>query len=84
MITEGLLMYLPAATIEALAATATASHWLLDAASLDMARRVRMDSYQSIENVRAADHLDGIGILDVVEAPRLDRTPPLQLWPAAM
>jgi methyltransferase (TIGR00027 family) len=67
MITEGLLMYLPASTIEALAANAAASHWLLDAASLDMARRVRMDTFQSIENVRAADHLDGVQILDVLE-----------------
>jgi methyltransferase (TIGR00027 family) len=66
MITEGLLMYLPAATIDALAATATASHWLLDVASLDMARRVHMDSFQAIENVRAADHLDGMRILDVL------------------
>jgi methyltransferase (TIGR00027 family) len=66
MITEGLLMYLSASTVEALAANATASHWLLDAASLDMARRVRMDTFQSIENVRAADHLDGHQILDVL------------------
>jgi methyltransferase (TIGR00027 family) len=67
MITEGLLMYLPAATIEALAATVIPNFWIMDVASLDMARRVGMDSYQSIENVRAADHLDGIGILDVVK-----------------
>jgi methyltransferase (TIGR00027 family) len=67
MITEGLLMYLPASTVEALAANAAASHWLLDAASRDMTRRVRMDIYQSIENVRAADHLDGLQILGVLE-----------------
>jgi methyltransferase (TIGR00027 family) len=67
MITEGLLMYLPASTVEALAESAAASHWLLDAASADMARRVRMDLYQSIENVRAADHLDGLQILGVLE-----------------
>ena len=66
MITEGLLMYPPAATLEALAANTAASHWLLDAASPEMARRVRMDTYQSIENVRAADHLDGLQILDVL------------------
>ena len=64
MITEGLLMYLPAAAIEALAASTAASYWLLDAASPEMASRVRMDTYQSIENVRAADHLDGLQILD--------------------
>jgi len=66
MITEGLLMYLPAATIEALAATASVTHWMLDAASAEMSRRVRMDQYESIENVRAADHLDGIEILDAL------------------
>src|SRR5260370_4470656 len=67
MITEGLLMYLPASTVEALAANTAASHWLLDVASLDMARRARMDTFQSIENVRAAGHLDGLQILDVLE-----------------
>ena len=66
MITEGLLMYLPTATIEALAATASVTHWMLDAASAEMSRRVRMDQYESIENVRAADHLDGIEILDAL------------------
>jgi methyltransferase (TIGR00027 family) len=66
MITEGLLMYLPAATIEALAATASTSHWILDAASPEMSRRVRMDQYESIENVRATDHLDGLQILDAL------------------
>jgi hypothetical protein len=59
-------MYLSASTVEALAANATASHWLLDVASLDMARRARMDTFQSIENVRAADHLEGRQILDVL------------------
>jgi methyltransferase (TIGR00027 family) len=66
MITEGLLMYLPGATIEALAATASISHWMLDAASPEMASRVRMDTYESIEKVRAADHLDGLQILDAL------------------
>jgi methyltransferase (TIGR00027 family) len=67
MITEGLLMYLPAATIEALAATTSVTHWMLDAASAEMSRRVRMDQYESIENVRAADHLDGVQILDALQ-----------------
>ncbi len=66
MITEGLLMYLPAATVEALAATTSVTHWMLDAASAEMSRRVRMDQYESIENVRAADHLDGMQILDAL------------------
>ena len=67
MITEGLLMYLPAATVDALAANIAVSHWMLDVASAEMRRRVRMDSYQAIENVRAPDHLDGQEILDVVQ-----------------
>jgi methyltransferase (TIGR00027 family) len=67
MITEGLLMYLPAATVDALAANIAVSHWMLDVASAEMRRRVRMDSYQAIENVRAADHLDGVEILEVVQ-----------------
>ena len=67
MITEGLLMYLAASTVEALAAGAAASHWLLDVSSLDLARRVSMDRFQSIDNVRAADHLEGHRILDVVQ-----------------
>ena len=67
MIAEGLLMYLPATTIEALAANTAASHWLLDASSPEMAGRVRMDDYQSIEYVRAADHLDGLQTLDVLD-----------------
>jgi methyltransferase (TIGR00027 family) len=66
MITEGLLMYLPAPTIEALAANTAVGHWLLDVSSPEMARRVRMDDYQSIQNVRAADHLDGLQILGVL------------------
>ena len=67
MITEGLLMYLPASTIETLAANAPVSHWILDVASIDVARRMRMNSYQSIEKVRAADHIEGVEILDVLQ-----------------
>ena len=67
MITEGLLMYLPGATIEALAATASASHWVLDAASPEMSSKVRMDQYESIQNVRAADCLDGLQILNALD-----------------
>ena len=66
MITEGLLMYLPGASVEALAANTAVSHWILDAVSGEVARRMRMDSCQAIENVRAAGHLDGVQILDVL------------------
>jgi methyltransferase (TIGR00027 family) len=66
MITEGLLMYLPASTIETLADSAPVSHWMLDVASVKMRQRLQMSSYQSIENVRAADHIEGGEILDVL------------------
>jgi methyltransferase (TIGR00027 family) len=67
MITEGLLMYLPAETVEALAAITTVRRWLLDASSPEMAERVGMNSYQAVENVRAASCLDGRQTLDVIQ-----------------
>jgi methyltransferase (TIGR00027 family) len=66
MITEGLLMYLPGGTIDALAAGTAAGYWLMDIASPEMANRVKMNSCQAIENVRASDHLDGLQTLDVL------------------
>ena len=69
MITEGLLMYLGGATVEALAADA-ARHgirrWLLDSSSLDLARMMGWDARRSVENVRAPDHLEGPALLDAV------------------
>jgi methyltransferase (TIGR00027 family) len=66
LITEGLLPYLSAQTVEALvgAATGTAAiqHWLLDATSVALGRRV-MRSYTSILEMRAADALYGEQIL---------------------
>ena len=67
MITEGLLMYLPGATVEALAANTSAGYWLLDAISAAMADVARMDTFQSVESVRAADHMDGGQILDAAD-----------------
>jgi len=66
MITEGLLMYLPGDTIEALAATTAVSLWLLDVSSPEMWNRLGRQRYQAIEDVRAADHLDGLQTLDVL------------------
>ena len=70
MITEGLLAYLPAETVEALAVETSARtgirFWLLDLASPELARRAGMDARKSIQNVRAANPLDGIQILDVL------------------
>ncbi|HUI58089.1 MAG TPA: SAM-dependent methyltransferase [Bryobacteraceae bacterium] len=71
MITEGLLMYLAGAAVEALAAGA-ARHgirrWLLDSSSLDLARRMGWDAQGSVENVRAPDHLRGAALLDAVRS----------------
>ncbi len=66
MMTEGLLMYLPGATVEGLAAEAATSgvrYWVLDVASREFASRVRMDANGSIERMRAPDHLEGEEIL---------------------
>ena len=70
LITEGLLMYLPASTVEALAAESVSMsgirYWLLDASSTDLARQVGMDSRGTIQNVRAPGHLEGAQVLDAV------------------
>jgi methyltransferase (TIGR00027 family) len=71
MITEGLLMYLAGAAVEALAADA-ARHgirrWLLDASSLDLARRMGWDARRSIENLHAPDHLESAALLAAVRS----------------
>jgi O-methyltransferase involved in polyketide biosynthesis len=69
MITEGLLMYLAGAAVEALAADAArygVRRWLLDSSSLELARMMGWDAGRSIQNVRAADHLEGTALLDAV------------------
>ena len=69
-ITEGLLMYLPAETVEALAEEMARAggirYWLLDVTSQHLSQRLNRGSMQDIENVRAAGHLQGGEILDVV------------------
>jgi O-methyltransferase involved in polyketide biosynthesis len=69
IITEGLLMYLAAETIQELAAKAGASgvsYWISDITSPAFARMVGMDSYTSIQQMRAESHLDGLQILEVL------------------
>jgi methyltransferase (TIGR00027 family) len=70
MITEGLLMYLPADTVEGLACevaqTPAIQSWLLDVTSADFARSVQQD-YANVEKVRAESHLDGGQIQGVLE-----------------
>jgi methyltransferase (TIGR00027 family) len=67
VISEGLLMYLPAESVEALAAQASAAHhWLVDIISPTMAARGSTHNWQSIQNVRAETHLNGLEILEVL------------------
>ena len=71
MITEGLLMYLAGATVEALAADAARRgirRWLLDSSSLDLARMMGWDARGSVENVRAPGHLQGAALLEAVRS----------------
>jgi methyltransferase (TIGR00027 family) len=69
MITEGLLMYLPAGTVEALAAEAWQesgiAHWMCDITSSAFARAVNLDTV-SVRKVQASDFLQGEQILERV------------------
>jgi len=70
MITEGLLMYLPAATVEGLAAEACQesgiAHWMTDIMTTAFAKAINMDTMQSVRQVQASDFLQGEQILDCV------------------
>jgi methyltransferase (TIGR00027 family) len=70
MITEGLLMYLPAATVNALAAEAWQesgiAHWMSDITTTAFAKAINMDIMRSVRQVQASDFLQGEQILDVV------------------
>ena len=70
LITEGLLMYLPAETVDALAAEARDAgfrFWLLDCSSPSLMRRAHGDAVEDINRVRAESHLEGPQIRDVLE-----------------
>ena len=67
LITEGLLMYLPAEAVDSLAAQpGSARHWLMDITSPGMAAHGRLHTYQPIENVRAATHLNGLQTIEAL------------------
>ena len=72
MITEGLLLYLPAATVEALAAEiysqTTVSHWISDITTSAFSKILSAgaDTMQSIRHVQASDCLSGEQILEVL------------------
>ena len=70
MITEGLLMYLPADVVRAFG-TDFPQHtgirlWLFDLASVAVMRMVHSQGLEQIEKVRAEDHLTGIEITNMV------------------
>jgi methyltransferase (TIGR00027 family) len=71
MITEGLLMYLPAATVEAIAAEppqhSGIAHWIADISTTTFSSAIGMGDYQSIRSVQAADFLHGEQILEVAQ-----------------
>lgn len=69
IITEGLLLYLPASTTEALATEAPRQsgihHWLLDIAPSVLMANAHRGKFEEIENVRAKDRVEGQQILDL-------------------
>lgn len=70
LITEGLLMYLPAETMYALATEtreAGFEYWLMDTTSPRLMRRAHGDAVDHINRVRAESHLEGPQIRELVE-----------------
>lgn len=73
MITEGLLLYLPAATVEALAAESWnqsgVAHWISDVTTSAFSKVLGggADTLQPIQHVRASDCLKGEQILDLLQ-----------------
>lgn len=70
MVTEGLLLYLPAGTTKALATEPPRSsgirQWLLDIAASNLMQHAHQGKLEDIERVRAQDRVEGQGILDLV------------------
>lgn len=73
MITEGLLMYLPAATVEALASEvrdqSSVAHWVSDITTSGFRKALGggTDTMSPIRHVQAADALQGEEILEVLQ-----------------
>lgn len=68
MITEGFLMYLPAATVEAIASEAWQergiAHWISDITTTAFMKAISMNMPQSVRNMQAPDCLNGEQILE--------------------
>lgn len=73
MITEGLLLYLPAATVEALAhevgARSGVAHWISDITTTTFSKALGggADTMQPVRHVQASDSLKGEQILEVLQ-----------------
>lgn len=71
LMTEGLLMYLPADAIHSLASEASCAagfrYWLLDVSSPELMRRAHGELMESINRVRHEAHLEGPEIRAAVE-----------------
>jgi O-methyltransferase involved in polyketide biosynthesis len=72
MITEGLLQYLPAATVEALAQQSAAgsgvAHWIADITTSAFSKVLGgANTMNSLRHVQATDHLQGEQILDLAQ-----------------
>ncbi len=72
MITEGFLMYLPAATVEALPAEAWRkcgiAHWMSDITTTTFMKAISMNMPQSVRDVQARDCLNGEQILESIRS----------------
>ena len=70
MITEGLLMYLPGATVDALAAEcwqqSGVARWMIDATTTAFMKAVQVDPGQAVRSVQASDALSGEEILETI------------------
>jgi len=71
LMTEGLLMYLPAATVEALAAESWResgiAHWMSDITTSAFSQALRgVGGMSTVQHVQADDHLEGEHILDTL------------------
>lgn len=66
MITEGLLLYLPPATVEDLAVESGVAHWISDIATTAFDAAIDMDRHKSIRSVQPPDFLRGEQILDLL------------------
>ena len=70
MITEGLLMYLPATTVESLAVEAWResgiAHWISEITTTSFSKAIGGDGTRALRHVQADDHLEGGQILETV------------------